>query len=121
MTEGAVPVAWQLIDGRSCLVITFKGAFTAELSREWTTQIRREIEGSRGNVSMVWDAGEMTSYDSDARKKWQTEINELKPKIAAIHLVARSTFVRMGGLMVGAFLGYPIQCWKQKSEIKHRP
>lgn len=121
MIDAAPPIAWEIIDGRSCVVITFTGVFTAEASKAWTERVRREIEGSPTPVAMVWDAGEMTSYESEARKKWQTEINELKPKIAAIHLIARSTFVRMGGLMVGAFLGYPIQCWKQKSEIKHRP
>jgi hypothetical protein len=113
-------VAWQEIDGQRCLVIRFAGNLSADAARLALERVRTALDERGGDVTMVWDAGEMTGYDTETRTLWQSNMDELKPRIAAIHLVARSTIVRMGAAVVGMFMRYPIRTWESLDAVRLR-
>ncbi len=113
-------VAWQEVDGQRCLVIRFAGYLAADGARVALQRVRTALAERSDGVTMVWDASDMTGYDTESRTLWQNDMDELKPRIAAIHLVARSAIIRMGAAVVGMFMRYPIRTWEGIDAVRLR-
>ena len=118
--DSSPQVAWEDIDGRQCLVVTFSGKLTRADAASAMDIIRAEVEGAAEPVVMVWEATAMSGYESEARTLWQEGLAELKPGIQAIHLVSESAVIRMGAAVVGMFVGYPITSWSSRADVRLR-
>ena len=94
--DSSPSVAWRQIDGHRCLSVRFVGNLTADEARTTLDEIREALSQTDEQVTMVWDAAEMTGYETEARTLWQEGMADLKPRIDAIHLVAESAIIRMG-------------------------
>jgi hypothetical protein len=111
-------VYWTEIDGQQCLAIRFVGNLSADAARSALDEVRAALRDRGDKINMVWDAAEMTGYETEARTLWQQGMAELKSRIHAIHLVADSAIIRMGAAVVGMFIGYPIHSWATLDAVR---
>ncbi|HWB80464.1 MAG TPA: STAS/SEC14 domain-containing protein [Nannocystaceae bacterium] len=116
--DASAEVAWGDVDGQRCLVIRFSGNLTADSARTALQRVHEALAEQHGAVTMIWDAQHMTGYETEARTLWQVDMDGLKPRIDAIHLVARSAIIRMGAAVVGMFMRYPIRTWQSLDSVR---
>jgi hypothetical protein len=111
-------VYWADVDGQQCLAIRFVGSLSVDAARWALDEVRAALRDRDDKVTMIWDAAEMTGYETEARTLWQEGMAEVKPRIDAIHLVAESAIIRMGAAVVGMFIGYKIHAWPTLDAVR---
>ena len=118
MMEVTSSVRWERFGEHRCLVVAFTGRLEVDEARTKMASIRAALVGVQEPVAMVWDAAGMTGYDGEARKFWQEGLEELRPRIRAIHLISESKLIRMGASVVGMFLGLEITSWPSREAVR---
>jgi len=87
------------------LTVSFRGPVTTE-SGEASALRFLAFLGSR-NAHVVLDVTRVRSYETGARKAWQTALLPYRGQLSSLTIAADSSLTRMGGNVFGTFLGIP--------------
>lgn len=112
---------WIRINGRPHLRFVFKAALTEEDCQAAIAEWRQAFEErSEEVISLVWEASEMKSYESKARKFWQEAMREMRDRIGTVWLVTGSSIIRMGASVMSLFSSIDIKVVSSQDEIGKR-
>jgi hypothetical protein len=109
---------WKDVQGVHCLVFHFPEHLGAELGAELAAEMIKSVEVAGEQVIMIWDATIMTGYDREAREAWQTSLKRVRHLLARIHLVTRSSTIRLGATAISLFTGYNIKTWPTMEAVR---
>lgn len=98
--------SWKTIGDAEYIVITFRGEFTEKYARKLIPEVEAMAAG-RSSVRMVWDALEMTNYETEARVLWQDMLKRVN--VDDIVLISESRLIRIGADFVSMFAGVDIR------------
>ena len=98
-------------------------AFSGHLSEEeavtaigsWRNMVKDSKPGS--TVNLIYDCTEMTGFDTQARRKWQDAMAELKSKSGVIWIVSTNVFILTAAKTMGLLTGYNIKAARSLSDI----
>lgn len=113
---------WSVADSERGIVITCRGH---DKTQSFHSAVRSfEQLGTRRSepFAVIADLREMTGYETAARKAWQDVFRAHRQRVKLLVLVgARSTFIRMGAAVVGAFAGIPVrfvESWRDVEQVR---
>ena len=110
---------WKVAALPTGIVITAQGHDNARTFESVIPTFHDIIMKREGSVRIIGDLREMTGYETEARLAWQQALYQHRNRIESIVLVGgRSSLVRMGAAVIGAFTGVPVRfvaCWSEVS------
>jgi len=104
---------------KNFLCFSFNGHLTEEEAIQaistWKESTRLLKPGAV--VDLIYDCTAMTGFDSQARRKWQDSMTELKSKSGIIWIVSTNVFILTAAKTMGLLTGYHIKVARTLADI----
>lgn len=68
-------------------------------------------------ANLVFNCEVMTGFDTEARRKWQTALKDLKNQTGSIWIVSENIFILGAAKTMGILAGFPIKVTRSLSEV----
>ena len=112
-------IGWHQEGDQPCLKFTFGSELRLEDATAAIDEWRKAFDQLSGHpIVLIWDARELTDYDSAARKAWQKTMKELRNQIDTIWLITQSNIVTMGATVMSIFSSLDIKVVRSEDEIE---
>lgn len=112
--------AWETIQNKQCLVITFRNMFresdAVRLTRYLTAQLN-EYSGKE-LVPVICRCSDMTDYEAHSRIIFQDFLQKNTHKIQGLWIVTQSNAIKYGGKLISMFIKIPVQIVDDESKIR---
>lgn len=101
---------WKVADSNYGIVITCRGHDKEGTVQRAVAAFDTIASSREGAFSIVADLREMTGYETESRKAWQTCFAQYRARVRGLVLIgARSALIKMGAAAVGAYAGIPVK------------
>ena len=101
------------------LRFNFNGYFNKDDAQAGIEEWREIFSNMNGEKAvLIWDAREMSNYETKARLVWQQAIKELGKQIDSIWLIANSKIIRAGAKAMSLFTKFKIHAVDSEDQIK---
>ncbi len=118
MIDSTVAMELKQQDGRTCLKFTFAQKLKKDEAHRMIAKWRQAFAARPGQrIVLIWDARELTGYESGARTAWQEALQEMKLQIDTIWLISKSSMISMGASVMAVFSSLDIKVVSTESEI----
>lgn len=103
------------------LFLYFEGHLSEDDTMQAIFTIISRLKECKGTTTMVWECTRMTGYDEASREMWQEFMKDIKNRLEEVHLISKNVLIRVGGSVVGMFVGMKITTWSsiEEFEAKH--
>jgi hypothetical protein len=109
---------WKVSSYEHGIVITCRGHDKNRKVHDAAASFDELASAREGDFTIVADLREMTGYETESRKAWQTVFSKFNARVGELILVgARSPLIRMGAAAVGAYSGIPVRFVSTWSEV----
>jgi hypothetical protein len=120
METNQVQVNWIQSSKGNCLRIEIQGRLSEENAKKATSKWKEEFSivlkpGEKANI--ICNCANMSGYDTEARKRWQQTISDLKSQIEYLWVVTDSNTIRIAANTMGLLTKFKIKTAKSESEI----
>ena len=99
----AINVSWTEKYGKKCLRIAIHSHFTEqdalEVSSKWKQEFANLAVDEKADI--ICNCINMTGYDTEARKIYQSTINQLKPQIGYLWVITSNKIFRTAAMTMG--------------------
>jgi hypothetical protein len=104
------------------IVVTCRGHDKERAVQTAVDRFEELVAKRQGPFAIYADLREMSGYESESRRAWQSAFARHRLRIDGLVLVgARSPIIRMGAAAVGAFAGIPVRFVASWAELPEAP
>ena len=111
-------IEWSEISGKECLKFTFGENLKADEAvvaiAEWKNCFKEKTDKP---ITIIWDCRRMRRYETDAKNLWTAALNEMKPEIDSIWLIAGNLIVKLGAKIMSHVTRIQIHTVNSENEI----
>lgn len=83
----------------------------------WKEEAQKII--NQGKIDLIFNCLQMRSFETEARKKWQSTLKEQKNELGQIWVVCENVFILGAAKTMGLMSGYSIKVTRSLSEINN--
>ena len=80
---------------------------------QWNAQVANEDQ----KISLIFNCTKMSGFDTEARRKWQSTLKNLKAKTGDIWIVSDNLFILGAAKTMGILSGYQIKTTRSIDQI----
>lgn len=112
--------AWEFIQDRQCLTITFNGIFSESDAVSLTKYLSQQFTliDSNRKVPIICRCHNMTDYEAHARIVFQNFIQNHMDRICSIWIITSSKVIKYGGKLLSMFVNVPIKIVEEEAKIQ---
>ncbi len=116
----AAHASWEIIQDKTCLVITFNGIFTETDANKLTAYLNRQIANFRevDTFPLICQCLCMIDYEAHARLVFQNFLQTHANRWESIWIVTKSKTIKYGGKLINMFVSTPIHVVENENQIK---
>lgn len=114
--KNQVKVFEQIKNGKPYIQFDFIGNLEWVLAEKAIEEWRQLMVGL-SKKNLIYNCIEMSGFDTDARKIWQSTMSEFKPQIENIWIISSNMFILAAAKTMGFLTGFSIKVAKTLEEI----
>lgn len=116
----AAHASWEIIQDKTCLVITFNGIFTETDANKLSAYLNRQIAEleETNTFPLICRCLYMTDYEAHARLVFQNFLQAHVNRLESIWVVTESRAIKYGSKLMNMFVSIPIQIVANENQIK---
>lgn len=118
--ERPAHASWEIIQDKTCLVITFNGIFTERDANGLTAYLNRQITELKdtNTFPLICKCLYMTDYEAHARLVFQNFLQKHINYIESVWIVTQSRTIKYGSKLMSMFVSIPIRVVENENQIK---
>ena len=113
---------WTVLTSEQGVVITCRGYDRNHAVQAAVNAFHATAAERKGDFAIIADLAEMTGYETESRRAWQTAFAKYRGRVLVLVLVgARTALIKMCFAAVGAHAGIPVKFVSNWSEVSSCP
>ncbi len=117
--EKQVEIGVRVLNGKTYLQFDFPDHLDEKMAdaaiQLW--RIEKAKATYNGKTDLIFNCIEMTGFATEARRKWQATLKELKSEIGEIWVVSDNIFILGAAKTMGILAGYQLKVTRSLNEI----
>lgn len=117
--EKQVEIGVRSLNGKTYLQFDFPDHLSEKMAdaaiQLWKIEKTRAI--NNGKADLIFNCIEMVGFDTEARRKWQATLKELKSETGEIWVVSESIFILGAAKTMGILAGYQVKVTRSLKEV----